>query len=110
MIDREIYKRAYKLLEELEADPVSVLKKAKAIYKMAMEGVHTETISPANGEIVGLLAQQPGIAVQALQITNATVKRIHEELANDEALSTDGNTDTGLVINLSKLIVEHNED
>ena len=48
-IDRRIYKRAYLLLEELEADPVSVLRKAADIYRIAMTGVTEEAVSGATG-------------------------------------------------------------
>lgn len=100
-IDRSLYKRAYALLQELESDPVSVLRKAEDIYQMAMKGVCEDTISPATGEIVTLTKQQPSVAIQALQIKNATVKRIHEEIEKEE---TQGSTEERtLVINLSEL-------
>lgn len=102
-IDRNIYKRAYLLLQELDADPVSVLRKAAEIYKMATEGITEETVSPATGEIITLTKQQPAVAIQALQVTNATVKRIHEELEKEENNGT--TEETKLVINLSELKV-----
>ncbi len=103
-IDRSVYKQAYKLLQELEADPISVLRKAADIYKMAMEGVSEEVVSPATGEVTTIHKNQPGIAVQALQITNATVKRIHEELEKED---NTGSAETNqLVINLSELILD----
>lgn len=101
-IDRSIYKQAYRLLQELEADPISVLRKAAEIYKMATEGVTEETVSPATGEIITLTKQQPSVAIQALQVTNATVKRLHEELEKEE--NQVEAEDTQLIINVGELL------
>ena len=104
-IDRSRYKRAYLLLEELEADPVSVLRKASEIYQMATKGFPEDTISPATGEVVTLNRIQPAVGIQALQVINATTKRIHEELVLDDAANADQDEDNGVMISISNLTV-----
>lgn len=103
-INREIYQRAYRMLQELESDPVSILMKAEEIYKIAVtNGFYEETLSPATGEVVSLHKFAPSVGIQALQIKNQTVKRIHEELEKEESQGTI--EDRTLVINLSELKV-----
>ena len=106
MIDRSRYKRAYLLLEELEADPVSVLRKAHEIYKMAMTGVTEEAVSGATGEVVTLTKQQPSIAEQALNVINTTAKRIHEELEKDLAENAGQHEDDNVIISITNLTVK----
>ncbi len=104
-IDRSTFKQAYKLLQELEADPVTVLRKAAEIYKMAVtDGYYVEQLSPATGETISLHTFAPAVGIQALQVTNSTVKYIVEQLEKEE---NTGTTETNqLVINLSELVVD----
>ncbi len=104
-IDRSVFKQAYKLLQELDADPVTVLRKAAEIYKMAVtDGFYEETLSPATGETISLHKFAPAVGIQALQVTNSTVKYIVEQLEAEE--SEGSGEERQLVINLSELKVK----
>ncbi len=100
-IDRSRFTRAIKQLEEYNADPLQLLAKAEVAYKMAIEGVVEETVSPATGEVISLTKQQPSVAVQALQFQQSVVKYIIEQVEKDEADGT--GEERQLVINLSEL-------
>lgn len=100
-IDRSRYQKAYQQLSEFNSDALQLLAKAEVAYKMAIDGYETETVSPATGEVITLMAKAPAVAIQALQFQNTVAKFIIEQLEKEESKGT--TEDRTLVINLKEL-------